>query len=380
MKQLFWIPVIGILILATACKKDDEPVHNTPPEQHDTSYVIGCYLPSRQLTAITDDDKTQYFTWSEGEMPLLLNMGSEEQIRSIEYDQQNRQIQVNIPTLTLGVAQVMHFHYTEDHLSQIELIEAGGSTLMGASTTYNGNQMTSIHYDEIDQEMVSHYISNFFNSKKGLVENLSISNMQSDYTWKNDDVSTEHFTAIGSTDFAVGELVQTFNLDTSFYRMLIETTGLSEQIPVITPQLMADFVDMVADSICHIGLNIDLYIYYTYDNHSNPLYGFWGWGFLGNTHVLSSHNILSTRYEGLADVNISFNLPTVVPDRYDLSTRIILSLALTYLNTQYPNGFRYNYPIDLERETNNNYTYDQQGWPSCVVDDNHQVTTFTYKQ
>ena len=31
MKRIFLIPLVGALILATACKKDDEPEHNTPP-------------------------------------------------------------------------------------------------------------------------------------------------------------------------------------------------------------------------------------------------------------------------------------------------------------------------------------------------------------
>lgn len=387
MKRIFLIPIVGALILATACKKDDEPVHNTPPTPQpyvepevDTNYVLGQYQPTRRLATMEEEGTAQNFTWGVGESPLLLYVGADNQVSSIEYDNQKRQSLVNIPASLMGGAQVMRFNYSNDQLSTIQLTETGGTTIFGASATCDGNRITSLTYNNVDESVIMGYLNNFLSSqRKDLVENISVTNLQTTYTWTGSDVSSDHITAQGSTDLAVGELVRFLNLDTSFYRMIIENSGLGEQIPGISPQLLADFVDMLADSTCHIVVDVDLTNSYTYDGHPNPLYGFWGWGFLGNTRVLSSHNILSSQREGLASVNLSVNLPTTVPDRYDWTTRMMLTLALAYLNGQYPDGFHYTYPIDLDNEATNSYSYDDQGWPTSLLDSDNHLTTFTYE-
>ena len=386
MKRFFLIPIVGVLILATACKKDDDPEHNTPPEPQpypgevDTNYVLGQYQPTRMLATMTEADETQRFTWGVGETPLLLYMGPDNQLKEFEYDEQNRQKRVNNPASSLSGPQTLQYTYNESGLTQLSLISSG-TTLLSAATTCDGNLLKSVHYDNVDENVIMGYINNFLASQnKDLVENISINDLRSDYSWTGSDVTDEHLTAAGTTDLAVGELVRFLNLDTSFYRMIIENTGLGEQIPGISPQLLADFVDMMSDSTCHVVVDVDLFISYTYDGHPNPLYGFWGWGFLGNTRVLSQHNIQGSVREGLANLNLSVNLPTSVPDRYDWSTRIMLTLALTYLNGQYPDGFHYTYPVDLNGEEHNSYTYDNQGWPVSVTDNDGHVTTFTYTE
>ena len=386
MKRLLLCSVACAALLFTACKKDDEIVHNTPPEpfvptEVDSNYVVGRYVCEHRLASITEEDETHYFTWDNSATPRLLSVGPNGQVRTIDYDNQDRQLQVNIPATALGGAQVMRFIYSYDQLTTVQLNEADGTPLFGASTTYDGNRMTSIWYDEVNQEVISRYITNFFNNgNKDLVGNISVSNMQSTYSWSGSDVTGEHLLATGTADLAVGELVQLLNLDTSFYRMIIETSGLGEQIPGISPQLLANFVDMMSDSNCHIVVDVDLYRTYTYDGHPNPLYGFWGWGFLGNTRVLSQHNIIDDVREGLATANISVNLPTSVPSSYDLLTRIALTAALAYLNNQYPDGFHYSYPIDLEDEDHYRYTYDSRGWPLTATDSDNHVTTFSYME
>lgn len=386
MKRFYLIPVAGALILATACKKDDEIVHNTPPEpfvptEVDSNYVVGRYVSDLRLATLTEEDETQYFVWDNSETPRLLSVGPTNQARTIEYDNQDRQRQINIPASAVGGAQVMRFTYNDDQLTAMQVNEADGTSLFSASTTYDGNRLTSILYDGMDQEVISRYITNFFNNeRKDMVENISISNMQTSYSWTGSDVTGEHLMATGTADLAVGELVQMLNLDTSFYRMIIEVSGLGEQIPGISPQLLANFVDILSDSNCHIVVDVDLFRTYTYDGHPNPLYGFWGWGFLGNTRVLSQHNIVSAVSEGLATANLSVNLPTSVSSDYDLMTRIALTAVLTYLNSQYPDGFHYSYPIDLENEEHYSYTYNSQGWPLTATDNDGHVTAFTYTE
>lgn len=385
MKRYFLIPLVGALILATACKKDDEIEHTIPPEpfdptEVDTNYVVGRYERPVHLATLTEENETHYFSWDNSETPRLLSVGPTDQVRTIEYDDQGRQLQVNIPATALGGAQVMRFTYGYDLLQSMQLKTADGATLITAAPTFDGNRMASIYYEDVDQEVISRYISNFFNNdSKELVGNISVTNLQATYSWTGSNVSGEHLMASGTADLAVGGLVQMLNLDTSFYRMIIETSGLDEQIPGITPELLANFVDLMSDSSCHIVVDVDLYNRYTYDSHPNPLYGFWGWGFLGNTRVLSQHNISGTVREGLATANLSVNLPTSVPSTYDLFTRIALTAALAYLNNEYPGGFHYSYPIDLDGEEHYRYTYNNQGWPLTATDDNGQITTYTYE-
>lgn len=382
MKRFLFCTVACAVFLTTACSKDDDTASQSSNNSEiDPHYVVGKFCPDRHLASMATDSETQYLTWSNDENALLVSIGTEDKVRTIEYDAQCRQTAVHIPTLLNVGARDFHFEYTGDHLNRFTLT-SNGTTLLAATTTYDRNRLQCVNYSNVDQSVVEGFLNEFLTTfrpdqQKGPLPNIGISQLQSDYTWTGGNVSQEHLTATGTTDIAVGRLVQALNLDTSFYRLIIETSGLDEQLPGISPQLLADFVDMLSDSSCHLVVDVDLTLNYTYDQHPNPLYGFWGRGFLGNTQVLSSNNILSAQRKGTANVNFSVNLPASVPDRYDEATTIVLSFALTYLKSQYPDGFTGNYPINMNKTEHTTYTYDTQGWPVSVTNNNN-VTTFSY--
>lgn len=392
MKSYFLFALVSAAILTTACNKDEETSINpnpsnsgngTPSTEIDTNYMVGQYKPERQLTLLTENGESQTFTWETTEPYRLVSAGPDGSLRTFDYDAHDRQSVVHIPASSTMGAQTLSFEYSGDHLAQFNLSGNTGNTLIQAATTYDGNRIQTAYYSEIDESVIGGFIDDFLNTqRKDLVDYFAISNLQTEYSWVGSNVTQEHITADGVVDIQVGELVELLHLDTSVYRLILDNAGLDPQIAsFITPELIATFVDMMADSNCHIIIDVDLNLLYSYDGHPNPLYGFWGWGFLGNTRVLSKNNILAVNREGLTTAYISINLPTEVPNNYDFATTLKLTLILNYLNSQYPDGFRYNYPIDLEGEEHNTYTYDKLGWPTSCVNTNGEsqsTTTFSY--
>ena len=213
MKRRFFLTVACAALLAAACSKDESGEAAAPtPGQADSAYTPGCYRPGRLPATLTENSETQYFAWDDGEEPRLTAMGPDGRAGTFEYDGLGRQISVSRPATSISGAQTLRFEYSGDCLSRLTLTGSGGATLLSATTAYSGNRLQTVRYDEIDKSMITGYLNDFLNSRrKDFVDNILISNLQSDYTWTGSIVSGEHLTATGSTDLAIGELVQQLN-------------------------------------------------------------------------------------------------------------------------------------------------------------------------
>lgn len=379
MKRLFILPIVFLAFCA--CSKDDD--NTTVSDENDphivgqaaASYVAGRTQSVRRLSTMTEGNTTQFFAWSNDVTPRLTAVGPEDDMRQIVYDAQSRQTQITIPASTLGHTQTLNFSYKDSGLSGFTWTE-GVNTLLNASIYSVGNRVITINYSDIDYSLLSQYISSYLptlnNRKEGIVDDIHIDNINVDYNWVDSNISSAYYTATARLALKVGELTDALHLDASFYEMMLDNMDLGDAASFITPELIEQLVDALADSTCDIAVNLDMTYNYAYTSSPNPLQGILAWGLWDAPQVFSSCNVDNFNRTGIATVNIHLNLPTY-------NTSIPLTMLLMALNALYPDGLDYSYPIDLSDNGDYEYTLDGQGWPTTRSTSDGTITTFTYE-
>lgn len=384
-RYLILITLIAAVSLS-ACKKDDtssesEPTRHIPVDET-PDYVLGQFNPARHLATMLEFNDTIVFDWDTMVSPVRLrSVAHQSTAYPIGYDAAGRQTSVHIAPSDLLPEHTLNFAYDGNALTSIVFSNSNGTQIISGAVSCNDNHIAQVVYSGVSSDVVANMVSDYLplqtDQSHNVIQSFSIASIKCRYDWHGDNVENEHITANATADLSVGELADGLHLDTSFYRLLIESFRLDTISPLasalITPQLIDEFVQAISDSNCHITVNVAMDIAHNYDAYANPIYGFWGLGFLGNTRVLSHNNITASTRSGEADVHLHINLPANAPSGSSWQ----LSLLLTYLNVTYPDGFDYTYPIDLSRTYGYTYTYNADDMPATRTYSN-STSTYTY--
>ena len=375
------------LLLAVAfasCKKDDTEAEvsvitypdNTP------AYEMGRFNPAQHLSAQIKDGDTTLFLWDDDGNDALRLSAIERHGRRYPatYNDDGQIVSMVIAPTDILPEHSLNFTYTSQLLSQMDFRSSIGLTLMHGDVTCDGQKIKKVEYSSIDPTMLMPFVNSFLPAQTDgdhLIKSFNLTALNTQYSWTGDNVSGERLEASASADLQIGVLVDKLHLDTSFYRLIIGALQLdtisSALSSFITPELIEQFINAMHDSVCHVTIDVDMTKDYTYDACANPIYGFWGFGLLGRTHVLSHNNIVGETRGGAANVHLHVNLPQDVPDGSGWQ----LQMLLLFINLQYPDGLDYTFPIDLTKTTSLSITYSSTGMPT-IVTKGQSRTTYLY--
>ena len=334
-KILMAVCAISVLAL-TGCKKDDPTDNHNNQEQQESE---GIYNPGARIATRNTDGGTEQWVWNGTKL---------DRIESFDLD-----------GLTTGVQQ---FTYNGDRLASVS------QTIEGIETetriTYDGNLISSIgiytagvesanvavshnaakKINRLDLDVDAAYINtilgmlmgdggfNFAAAKSGEKFTLNSTDVYATLEWQGDNVSRMIVNAEINAGVTMDDISQVVDLT----EMLGDMASLIMSLPGEHPLVVSlhDTID------------------FTYDDNHNPLQGFLG---MLDPQVLSANNYTLMNNHGIADVNLTINIP--IMGAYPIEQSIPITRVMDYF-----------------------YTYNAAGFPLTVNDDEGNMTTYTYQE
>lgn len=328
----------SVLGLAS-CSGDDESSSNGPDAGIITA---GC-----KISKIESPQGSEIWTW-EADLLRRIEDESGKVTTTIMYDG-NR---MSKASLSEGIAGMMdmEFNYAGNKLSQILMKQA---TVPMATIDIENNSAGRPSHSDVDlsPEMLA-LMSQFLglmgggaepNSTKGGMEKFSLTNQDvvADLVWGGDNVDHLYLDATINATTTLNEINE----------MMPLSEMMSDYATVIELALM-----LYGDVPIPVAINLKDTLDYTYDNHPNPFAGMYFR--TGELFGLSANNTLSSNMHGM--VNFTVTLPSGIP---------------------MVGGQEFSRPMAVPaRTTQNSYTYNADGYPETVTDENGLTSHFYYAE
>lgn len=331
MKKILLAVCAISLISLVGCKKDDP----TPEPQPTTGE--GIYNPDAHIATVVNNDGTQQWIWNGDKLDRIESSDNDGNATSVQQFTYNGNRIASISQTISGVQTETRVTYSGNLISAIG-IYTDGNRSVNANVSHNAsNKINRIDLD-VDASYISTLLGDLIGNidlggmKNGSKFTLNNADIYATLEWQGDNVSRMIINADINAGITMDDLSQFIDLtevlgDAASWVSLIQ----GEQPLIIS---LKDTID------------------YTYDDQHNPLQGMIG---MLDPQVLSANNYTIMDNHGMADVNLTINIPFV---------------------GSYP--IERNVPI--VRVSDLFYTYNNAGFPLTVSDDQGNETTYTYHE
>ena len=351
MKKILTTLCAGLLLMATACKKEEVTVETLTPTGGDRSGGIehptvipegeGVFNPAQKIVSImVDGEESEAWEWTDSMLTLIMtNDGSGTFVEDNSFEYNNYHV-VKMHSSVQGMPYTVNYTYGGNRLASVTASSMSAEIF---SIDFAHEPVTGrvSHLDiQINSTMLG-LLSQFFGggfpsfigkaSQKWSIEGVTV---EADLIWQGENVSKMMFTAQLNGNVTLGEIRQMIDLDSVLgpYSMMLYLIPDTTSIPLSIG--MRDTTE------------------YTYDNGHNPFHGFLG---ALDPTVFSLNNVIEATSSGSA----------------------VLSATLELGDMELPISFPYSLGSITQVYT---YTYGTDGYPLTVTDDKGSVKQFGYLQ
>ena len=333
-KILMAVCVISVLSLV-GCKKDSNDPTPTPQEQGSE----GIYNPGAKIATRTTDNGMEQWVWDGAKVDRIESADLDGNVTGVQQFTYNGDRIATATQTVEGIETEMRVNYSGNLVSSIGVYTDGTQSLNATVNHNAANKISSIHLD-VDASYITNLLGslmqgggfNFVNAKGGRKLSLTSTDINATFEWQGDNVSRMIIVADIEAGVTMDDIAQVVDLNA----MLGDMASLLALIQGEQPLTV------------HLRDTID----FTYDDQHNPLQGFIG---LLDPQVLSANNYMLMDNHGIADINLTLNVPIMGP-----------------------------YPIEhsqpIVRVMDYYYTYNGAGFPLTVTDDEGNSTTYTYNE
>lgn len=329
-KILLAVCAIAVVSL-TGCKKDDP----TPEPQPTTGE--GIYNPEAHIATVSNDDGTQHWVWAGSKLDRIESRDLEGEAAGVQQFSYNGNRVSSITQTVEGIETETRVTYSGNLISAIGIYTDGNRSVNAAVSHNAGNKINRIDLD-VDASYISTLLGDLIGdidlggAKNGSKFTLNNADIYATLEWQGDNVSR----MIINADINAGITME----DISQFIDLTEVLGDA-----------AAFVSLIQGEQ-PLTISLKDTIDYTYDDQHNPLQGMIG---MLDPQVLSANNYTIMDNHGMADVNLTINIPFVGP--YPIERSVPVARVMDFV-----------------------YTYNNAGFPLTVTDDQGNQTTYTYQE
>lgn len=329
-KILLAVCAIAVVSL-TGCKKDDP----TPEPQPTTGE--GIYNPEAHIATVSNDDGTQHWVWAGSKLDRIESRDLEGEAAGVQQFSYNGNRVSSITQTVEGIETETRVTYSGNLISAIG-IYTDGNRSVNATVSHNaGNKINRIDLD-VDASYISTLLGDLIGNfdlggaKNGSKITLNNADIYATLEWQGDNVSRMIINADINAGITMDDISQFIDLT----------------------EVLGDAASLVSLIQGEQPLTISLTdtIDYTYDDQHNPLKGMIG---MLDPQVLSANNYTIMDNHGMADVNLTINIPFAGPYPIERSVPVVRVMDFVY-------------------------TYNNAGFPLTVSDDQGNETTYTYQE
>ncbi|MBR6291378.1 MAG: hypothetical protein IKR33_01115 [Bacteroidales bacterium] len=327
MKKILLAVCAFAVVSLVGCKKD--PVE---PDPQNATSGEGIYNPGAHIATATTDGETQRWYWEGSKLNRIETTDVEGNAQGVQQFAYNGNRIASVTQTVEGVATETRVSYSGSYISAITLFTDGHQSANATVGHNSSNKINRIDLD-VDASYVTTLLGDLIGNmgmKDGSKFTLNNADIYATLDWQGDNVSRMIIHADINAAISMQEISQIVDL-TEVLGEMASLLGLIQGEQPLTLSLV-DTID------------------YTYDQHPNPLQGMIG---LLDPSVLSANNPTLMDNHGMADVNLTLNVPLV---------------------GQYP----IERSVPINRVTDIIYTYNNAGYPLTVSQDEGGTTTYTY--
>ena len=317
----------------TGCKDEttDNPVQQEPAGD-------GIYNPGAKIATVATDSEVQTWVWNGTKLDRIESADPEGNANGVQQFGYTGDRIASIAQTLAGVETETRITYAGNYISAIGIYTDGTQSL-NATVTHNAAHKISRMDLDIDASYLNQLLGtlmqggfNFMPAKGESKLSLTSATVYATMEWLGDNVSRMIVNADINAGITMDDISQFVDL----------TEYLGE---------MASLVSLIQGEQ-PLTLSLRDTMDFTYDDQHNPLQGFIG---LLDPSVLSANNSILTNNHGIADVNLTLNIPIV--GAYPIERTVPITRVMDYF-----------------------YTYNAAGFPLTVHDDEGNYTTYTYQE
>lgn len=330
-KILLAVCAIAIVSL-TGCKKDDPT-----PEPQPTAGE-GIYNPGARIATINNNDGTQHWIWADTKLDRIESSDPDGLATGVQQFSYNGNRIASMTQTIEGIETETRITYSGNYISAIG-IYTDGTRSVNATVSHNADNKISRMDLDIDASYFSNLLGmlmqgdlNFKDSKGNRKLSLNTATVYATFEWQGDNVSRMIVNADIDGGISMDDISQFVDLTEFLGDMASLASAIQGEQPLVIS--LRDTME------------------FTYDNNHNPMQGLIG---ILDPTALSANNAILTDNHGIADINLTINIPILGAYPIERSQPIV-------------------------RVTDYTYTYNAAGFPLTVSDDEGNQTTYTYQE
>ena len=349
MKKVVLALCAVMMLGMAACKKDNvEPANPSGGDSHPTQIPTGegYFNPVQRISSIiVDGEVSEEWDWNNDVVTTIMTPGEGGSMLETSWFEYSNYRLMGANTTLQGMPVLIDYSYSGDKLASVSA-SSGPMEVLNIVFTHSAEGKISHLTMNINEyvlailsELFGNSFPNIFGKTLAAVPgkfSVNSTDFAADLTWQGDNVSQFALAGDVSIDATLGEIREMINLDSLLgsYSVFLSALGDSTVIP--------------------ITISLSETSTFTYDNKSNPFYGFFG---RLDPSMLSANNVTTVSNDVSATLSASLNLGFMV----------------------LPLSFPLPIPVDVS-PVNLTYTYNAAGFPETATAADGSVTRYVYLQ